>query len=489
LRLWQVVLDRPVTGKLTLALDFGQTFSALAADEPARDEVAGEEAAGETAFAGAGSPVPVPVLIVRNVSRQTGKVAIEAASDQQILCESDNLRELDPADVPQPAAYAPRQRIVAAYQYSRLPYGLTVSAVRFSSASLIGAVCETAEILSVVGEHGRTRHQARFMVRTQHQQDVPVTLPEDADLWAVLLDNDPVEVRRQDGAYLVSIPAGQATDASLFRELAFVYETAARDGNSSGVPGRLLPCTVRYDAPQIAMPTLFTTWAMVPLEGTDWVSTGGSFRTDAPPSGPALAASLARRIARPSLSGLKWKVAGLIAAGIVAGAYALSTPRKTAGATLVELAVAVMVILILIALLLPATQSAREAARRTTCLNNLRQITLALHNYEAVHRQFPPAVIGPSNVPRERQFSWMVAILPYLEQQDIYDALRLDLPWDSPHNAPLLENLKVSTFRCPSDPQLESFQTKTGYVAITGAVSAPGLRATRGVIGFDRSLQ
>ena len=76
----------------------------------------------------------------------------------------------------------------------------------------------------------------------------------------------------------------------------------------------------------------------------------------------------------------------------------------------------------LIALLLPATQSAREAARRMQCSNNLKQIGLGLHNYHDVYGQFPPAAIGPHNVPRERQFSWLVAILPFLEQQSLYDS-------------------------------------------------------------------
>ena len=479
---WQIVLDRPVRDNLTLALEFSQTLSAADSAEGADRLPSGDGA--ETA------PVTIPVLVVHDVTRQSGTVAVEAASAQQIHCRSTNLRELDPADMPHPAAYVPQQRIVAAYRYQRLPYQLTVRATRFASASLIEAICESAEIVSVLGQEGRTRHQARFTVHSRQLRDLPVTLPEGAQLWAVLLDNEPVEIRRQEDVLFVSMPPGRTDSASEYRELTLLYETEAPGLFSGGLESRLWPQTVRYRAPEIDLPTLLTTWYVIPPEGADWASTGGDFRTEAPPARATLVATVARAITNPRLSGLGWKIGGLILAGIVVGFYALATGGKKRGMSLVEIVVVCCVLGILAALLMPATQSAREAARRAQCTNHLKQIGLAMHNYAAVYGEFPPATIGPSDVPRERQFSWMVALLPYLEQSGVYDELRLDLPWDSPHNAPLLENLEMSVFCCPSDPQLgyDNEQVKTSYVAITGALSAPGLRSRRGVIGFDRSL-
>ena len=136
--LWQIVLDQPVTGDLTLAVDFGQTFATSAE---------------------AGTRVEVPVLALQNVSRQSGMVAVEAAGDQQIDCKPENLHGLDPADVLKPRAYVPKQRIVAAYQYRRLPYRLGISAASYASAPVLTAVCESAEITSVPEEQGRMRHQ------------------------------------------------------------------------------------------------------------------------------------------------------------------------------------------------------------------------------------------------------------------------------------------------------------------------------------------
>lgn len=94
--------------------------------------------------------------------------------------------------------------------------------------------------------------------------------------------------------------------------------------------------------------------------------------------------------------------------------------RQRAAFTLVELLVVITIIGILIALLLPAVQAAREAARRSQCINNLKQIGLAMHNYEQVHRRLP--LCNAYRTPRMHR-SWMVGILPYLESGTIYNQM------------------------------------------------------------------
>src|SRR5215831_18659498 len=99
-------------------------------------------------------------------------------------------------------------------------------------------------------------------------------------------------------------------------------------------------------------------------------------------------------------------------------AIAVRTGRT--GFTLVELLVVIAIIGILVALLLPAVQAAREAARRTTCINNLTQLGLAVHNYEFQFETLPPGVTdvkGPiHNEPQGLHVSWIVKILPYMEE-------------------------------------------------------------------------
>ena len=97
-----------------------------------------------------------------------------------------------------------------------------------------------------------------------------------------------------------------------------------------------------------------------------------------------------------------------------------AAPRGPRGFTLVELLVVIAIIGVLVALLLPAVQAAREAARRTACLNNVTQLNLAIHNFEFHFESLPPGVTnadGPiRNEPKGTHVSWIVTILPYFEQ-------------------------------------------------------------------------
>ncbi len=130
------------------------------------------------------------------------------------------------------------------------------------------------------------------------------------------------------------------------------------------------------------------------------------------------------------------------------------------GFTLIELLVVIAIIAILIALLLPAVQQAREAARRSTCKNNLKQIGLAIHNYHDIYKMFPPATV-PKKDPSSNDFvdqypswSWHGFILPQLDQTPLFDSLdlnRRDLPsWATAAN---LEQIfpGLPVFVCPSD--------------------------------------
>lgn len=119
--------------------------------------------------------------------------------------------------------------------------------------------------------------------------------------------------------------------------------------------------------------------------------------------------------------------------------------------TLVELLVVIAIIGLLVGLLLPAVQAAREAARRMSCQNNLKQLGLAMHNYESANRQFPPAGIISLIVAQNTNATWSIhgRLLPYLEQGNLYNIVDLNVSWD---NQAILGGLKIPSYSCPSDP-------------------------------------
>ena len=125
---------------------------------------------------------------------------------------------------------------------------------------------------------------------------------------------------------------------------------------------------------------------------------------------------------------------------------------------------------VLVALLLPAVQSAREAARRAQCTNNLKQMLLADHNFLSATNAFPRDITDKDGKPL---LSWRVAILPYLEQAELYNKFKLDEPWDSPHNKELVKEMPP-LFVCPSRSKPEPFTTTYRGFAGQGAMFETG---------------
>ena len=140
--------------------------------------------------------------------------------------------------------------------------------------------------------------------------------------------------------------------------------------------------------------------------------------------------------------------------------FSPSSPRRR-GFTLIELLVVIAIIAILIALLLPAVQQAREAARRSTCKNNLKQLGIALHNYHDTHSAFPygamSANLGSGNGQAWSEATWALMILPFVEQTPLYNRLSAaniamsNYP-ESSQAASDIANSFVPVFGCPSDP-------------------------------------
>jgi prepilin-type N-terminal cleavage/methylation domain-containing protein len=118
--------------------------------------------------------------------------------------------------------------------------------------------------------------------------------------------------------------------------------------------------------------------------------------------------------------------------------------------TLVELLVVIAIIGILVGLLLPAVQAVRQAARRTACTNNLRQLALAIHNYASAQRHFPAGVVDDDDNHRRGLHSGTVYLLPYIEQDNLYQQYDFSQPWDASANLPVA-GVPISLFLCPEN--------------------------------------
>ncbi|MDR3618458.1 MAG: DUF1559 domain-containing protein [Paludisphaera borealis] len=148
--------------------------------------------------------------------------------------------------------------------------------------------------------------------------------------------------------------------------------------------------------------------------------------------------------------------------------------RRRSGFTLIELLVVIAIIAVLISLLLPAVQSAREAARRAQCTNNLKQIGLAVHNFESTNSKFPDGYAQVPLIPNggggsgSSRANVLAQILPFLEQANLYSAFNFEVDVNGCCNPNANDNLTartqlVSAFVCPSDPATTRMNGNVGY--------------------------
>jgi hypothetical protein len=156
-----------------------------------------------------------------------------------------------------------------------------------------------------------------------------------------------------------------------------------------------------------------------------------------------------------------------------AGYYAPQARSGASGGTVALIVVLAVVVLMCpcgVALLLPAVHAAREAARRTQSMNNLKQIGLALHNYHDTYREFPPAVVTDAN--GQPLYSGRVLLLPFLEQAPLYESFNKNERWDSPGNM-ALSMTKLPVFIDASNPN-QGPDSSYAFVTGTGSLFEAG---------------
>ncbi len=143
--------------------------------------------------------------------------------------------------------------------------------------------------------------------------------------------------------------------------------------------------------------------------------------------------------------------------------------RQKQGFTLVELLVVIAIIGILVALLLPAVQAAREAARRMSCTNNMKNIALSMHNYHDTYKTFPQGSVmrfGAGSLSSNFYVSGFSSILPFIEQESLQNLYDFNVPWE--RQTPAVASTVIKTYVCPSNPG-ESTVTDAPVGAVIGS--------------------
>jgi prepilin-type processing-associated H-X9-DG protein/prepilin-type N-terminal cleavage/methylation domain-containing protein len=166
--------------------------------------------------------------------------------------------------------------------------------------------------------------------------------------------------------------------------------------------------------------------------------------------------------------------------------------RRSAAFTLIELLVVIGIIALLVGLLLPAVQKIRDAANRMKCANNMKQVALALHNYESANGAFPPARMS-----KPKNHWWVTSILPFLEQGNVESRYRWDVNWNDPANGSITQ-ARLAVLMCPAAPAGRTDPNGRGindYPALnhvaTGnpILSQPPDVTLNGVLGANHSRQ
>ncbi len=376
-RVWTLALDQRAYGNVLLLVDVTQPRKAAKEFVP-------------------------PAMQLIGAERETGQLAFEAEPDQQldiVATEIDAagaagaaLPDIDPTDLFAPTGYLPKERIVAAYSYVLPGYRSKLTERRFARMAVPTAICDLLNLVSILGETGELQHEATFQIRAVGVQSLQVTLPKQAQLWATLLDDVPIEVRRTSAAYLIPLKGSENADPSVVedpsrvRKLKLYYRTQVGPLTAASTLKQTPPgiTVLNGDGTEQPLEILQQVWTVHHPRQTEFVADGGSFIADQQHLRLSFLGELLQGFQVDSPRNLFWKAVTLLSVAGVAWVLGLLW-RRSGARGFFALGLLLFAGCFLFALLLPATQSAREAARRSESRNKLSSLGYAVGTADVHH--------------------------------------------------------------------------------------------------------
>ncbi|HVW02114.1 MAG TPA: hypothetical protein VHB77_17315, partial [Planctomycetaceae bacterium] len=290
-RVWTLQFDQRVTGALRVVVDV----------ETKRGEA---------------KEFSPPLLTIPAAERESSRIAVEAATDQElditaVGANGEPLIDMDPADIPAPRLYFPRERIVAAYTGTAPGAKITLSETRFERDAVPTAICENLQIESVLGETGEFQHRAIYTFRAVGVQNLLATLPETGLLWAAVVNGQPVEVRKAEAGYLIPLP--HVDDVAAPRTLQLFYRTEVGRMSAAGRLQQSPPrvSAVNGEGQEQPMDVLQQHWTVHHPGETEFIASRAQFQPDHPLVEAGFLGSLQRSFGVDSPVNLGWKLLGL----------------------------------------------------------------------------------------------------------------------------------------------------------------------------------
>lgn len=346
-RVWTLRLSRRVLGAMRLAVGLQRP----------RGEVAEDVV------------ITLPGLRVLGAERQTGQIAVEGGADQQLTVGAfdDNgqmLREIEAADLSPAAGYRPGERVVAAYESARPGERLTVRETRYQPGSVPTAICDRLRMESVLGETGELQHQADFTVRAVGVQGLLIQPSGEAELWATLVDDQPLEVRvdqsRPDTSptYLIPLPPVDPPDR--VRRVRVLYRTQrAQAGGVRSLyesPPKLAVLTGAGD--RVPLDILQQDWRLYHPKSLNVIRSRGEFRPVTPLTRQSLLGQWQHWLSRQSWMERAWRAGLLVALGSFLGLAAVVVRRRGTGRIAGALALCTLLVIVAYSLVVPQIKTA-----------------------------------------------------------------------------------------------------------------------------------